>query len=362
MNNWMIGNQRISSQRIEENKFAKPEEVVKWMGAMQAQNYNQALWAIGQRLQSSNRDMIEQAIAEKKIVRTWPMRGTLHFVASEDVRWMVKLSAERMMASNKRRLKELELDQPILERCKVIFYETLKDGIPASRPFLLNLLEEAGISTKNQRGPFLLWYASQTGQICQGPMLANQPSFVLIEQWAPQAKNLLRDEALFELAKRYFFSHGPATIHDFSWWSGLTVADAKRGLEAVQSELISYVSGIKEYWMAPDQAALRHTHFHLLPSFDEYLLGYKDRNAVLPDQHSPKVIPGKNGVFLPIIVANSQVIGTWKRSAKKSAAEISFSLFEAMEKHQEEQAAQAAETFSRFLGLPLASLDVHDSL
>jgi hypothetical protein len=358
MDNWHLGKQRLSSQRIEGKKYEKPEEAVRWMGAMQAQNYNHALWAIGQRLQSGTSTLVEQAIAEKKIVRTWPMRGTLHFIAPEDVRWMVQLSAERVMSSNKGRLKQLELDEALLESCKVIFYHALKKGRPLSRPFLMSLLEESGISTQNQRGPYILWHASQTGQICQGPMQANQQTFVLIEDWAPEAKELSRDESLYELAGRYFQSHGPATVQDFSWWSGLTVADAKRGLEAAKSQFINIKSGTKEYWAAPDQTDLDHSGIQLLPGFDEYLLGYKDRTAVLPEKFSSMVIPGKNGIFLPTIVDNSQIVGTWKKEAKKTAIELVLNLFGPLEEWSAEKASKSAEAYCQFLGLPLSSMKI----
>ncbi|MDN7242465.1 winged helix DNA-binding domain-containing protein [Planococcus sp. N028] len=355
-----ISMQRLWSQRIEGDKHAKPEEVVQWMGAMQAQNYSQALWAIGQRMQNATLSLIEKAIAEKKIIRTWPMRGTLHFIAPEDIRWMLNLSAERLMSSNKGRLKQLELDEATLERCKLIFYHALKDGRPLSRPYLMKLLEESGISTQNQRGPYILWYASQTSQICQGPMQANQQTFALIEDWAPHAKELSRDESLYELAKRYFLSHGPATVHDFSWWASLTVVDAKRGMEAAKPELAVDKLDSKEYGMAPNQMAIKNSSFQLLPGFDEYLLGYKDRSAVLSEAHTFNVIPGKNGVFLPTIVADSQIMGTWKRTPKKKTVELILTPFASLEKKLEEKAAQAAEAYSSFLELPLSSLTVHE--
>lgn len=355
-----ISKQRLASQRLEGEKHEQPEEVVRWMGAMQAQNYQHALWAIGQRLRIGNLPLIEQAIAEKKIVRTWPMRGTLHFIVPEDIRWMLNLSAERMIASNRGRLKQLELDAALLERCKLIFYQALKDGEPLSRPFLMKLLEESGIATHNQRGPYILWYASQTSQICQGPMQAGQQTFALIEDWAPSAKELSRDESLYELAKRYFLSHGPATVHDFSWWSGLTVADAKRGMDAARPELKIAIAGAKEYGMASNQRAIESANIHLLPGFDEYLLGYKDRSAVLSEAHSFKVIPGKNGIFLPTVVADSQVIGTWKRMPKKKTVELALTPFTSLEKQFKEKAAHAAEAYSRFLELPLTSLVVYE--
>src|SRR5918998_737778 len=165
-----IARQRLINQRIEGEKFERPEEVVRWLGAMQAQDYPQALWAIGLRLQSATVADVERAISDGKIVRTWPMRGTLHFVPPEDAKWMLKLSASRMLARDGRRLKQLGLDEEIMERCKELFYDALKGNKMLSRPEMMELLERAGISTEKQRGYHILWYVSQAGMICLGPM------------------------------------------------------------------------------------------------------------------------------------------------------------------------------------------------
>jgi hypothetical protein len=351
---------RLFNQRIAGEKFQKPEEVVRWMGALQAQDYQQSLWAIALRTQSATMADIEQAIVDRKIVRTWPMRGTLHFVPSEDVKWMLALSASRMLAQDRRRQEQLELDEAILGSCKELFTKALDGNRLLSRPNMTQLLEDAGISTKNQRGYHILWYLSQAGLICFGPMQDKQQTFVLLDSWVPHPHEFSLEESLAVLARRYFTSRGPATVYDFAWWTGLTIADARRGLEAVKSELIKDQINGKECWMtsdASDQSAYDPSKIYLLPGFDEHLLGYKDRSAVLDAEHAPKVVPGNNGVFLPTIVLAGQVIGTWKRKLKKNSLEIMLYPFRPLDVSQE-GIMKAAQWYSNFLGLPLSSVDV----
>lgn len=355
-----IVRQRLLNQRIEGAKFDKPEEVLRWLGAIQAQDYLQSLWAVGLRLRSATVADVKQAISEGRILRTWPMRGTIHFIPPEDARWMLKLSASRMLAKDGRRLEQLGLDTEIMERCKEIFYEALNGGKRLSRPDMMSLLEDAGISTRNQRGYHILWYLSQSALICLGPMQDRQQTFVLLDEWASDSRELSREESLAELIRRYFAGHGPATVHDFARWAGLTVTETRSAIEAAGSGLTSEEIEGKEYWTtadAPDQATHDESSVHLLPGFDEYLIGYKDRSAMLADEHAHKIIPGKNGVFLPTIVVNGQVVGTWKRKLKKDSIDITLSPFTRLG-DSEEGVIEAAKSYSEFIGSPLSSIEI----
>ena len=354
---------RLLNQTIDGEKFKQPEEVVRWMGALQAQDYQQAVWAIGLRLQSATVADIEQAIVDRKILRTWPMRGTLHFVPAEDARWMLKLSCARMLAREKRRQAQLELDATIVERSQQLFYNALSGGKRLSRPDMMTTLEHAGISTEGQRGYHLLWYAAQTGLICLGPMENKQQTFVLLDEWVPQARELSREEALAQLAERYLASHGPATVYDFAWWAGLTVTDAKAGFGAIKSSLLVIKDNGQEYWQAnavPGQPAQHTSSVHLLPGFDEYLLGYKDRSAVLAVEHASKIVPGNNGIFLPMVIVAGLVVGTWKRTLKKNALDIVLQNF-TQPGVQEKEGREIARRYSAFLALPLSSTTIRAS-
>lgn len=352
---------RLYNQRIAGEQCERPEDVVRWLGAIQAQDYLQALWAIGLRTRQPSASAVEQAIADGKIIRTWPMRGTIHFVPPEDARWMLKLSASRMIAADQRRLEQLELDYATIERCKELFYDALKGGKRLARSNMMQLLEDAGISGKHQRGYHILWHTAQSGLICIGPMQDKEQTFALLDEWAPHARELSREEALAELARRYFTGHGPATIHDFAWWAGITVTDAKAGLEAVKSGLLWEKIDGKAYWMTkdtPDHSAYDPSRVHLLPGFDEYLLGYKDRGAVLAAEHASKIVPGGNGIFLPTIVVGGQVVGMWKRILKKKSVDISLTHF-TQHRASEASMVEAARCYSAFLGLPLSSTTIN---
>jgi hypothetical protein len=321
------------------------------------------LWAIGTRLESGTQADVEQAITDGRIIRTWPMRGTIHFVPSEDAKWMLKLSASRLIASDARRLKQLELTVETMTRCQGLFSEALSGGKRLTRSEMMSLLEDAGIRTDGQRGYHILWYCSQVGTICPGPMQGKQQTFVLLDEWSPEARELSHDDALAELAERYFFSHGPATVHDFARWSGLTVTDARKGIQLVGSMLISDEIDGQEYWMKADAALANgddDSRIYLLAGFDEYIIGYKDRSAVVDAEHMQKIVPGSNGIFQPTIVIGGQNVGTWKRRLRKNAVDITLNPFMPLD-NLEERVLDAARSYSAFIGLPLGPIIVKDT-
>lgn len=357
-----IAHRRLLNLRIAGARCDHPAAVVRWMGAMQAQEYQQALWAIGLRTRSATLADVEQAIADREIVRTWPMRGTLHFVPAENARWMLALCAPRRLAADGLRLRQLELDERILGRCGQLFRAALQGGGRLSRAGMLRLLEDARISTEGQRGYHILWYLAQTGLICLGPMQGKEQTFVLLDEWVHASRPLSREAALAELAGGYFASHGPATIGDFANWAGITLADARIGLESAKPGLVSEKLGVKDYWLAnaaADHAAPDRSSVYLLPGFDEYLLGYKDRADVLAAEHASKAVPGGNGIFLPLLVVGGQVVGTWKRAVKKGRVAITLSPFTPLDVASEHLVA-AAECYAAFLGVPLASARMAD--
>jgi len=352
--------QRLLSQRLTGARLAHPAEVVRWMGAMQAQDYAQALWAVGLRTNGASLADVERAIDERKIVWTWPLRGTLHFAPAEDVRWMRRLSAPRTLAAGNRRLVQLGLDDGTIEECGRLFQQALAGGKRLTRQAMMALLTDAGINPQGQRGYHILWHLSQTGLICLGPLAGKQQTFVLLDEWVPAAHEIAREEALAELAGRYFASHGPATLPDLARWAGLTLTDARAGLDATRSRLTSATVGGNEYWMSAELAvgvACEAPSVLLLPGFDEYLLGYKDRDAVLAAEHAEKVVPGKNGIFLPTVVVAGQVVGTWKRTVKRNAVEIAVTPFSRIELARE-RIIEAAERYAAFTGLSLSRVAV----
>lgn len=324
-----------------------------WFGGVQAQDYSGAKWAVGQRLKKCTDVDIERALTEKKIVRTWAMRGTFHFVAASDIRWMLALLAPRIIERNARRYRELELDEETLMESNEVLKNALQDGSHLNRRELLAILQKNGISTEGQRAHYILQRASLDGLICQEVMHTNNNPIYMSMEELPETKILTHHEALAELAKRYFTGHGPATIQDFTWWSGLLSNDAKAGLEAVKSSLVSETIEGKTYWYSPLTQDTKHSSpkAHLLPSFDEYQVGYKDRSASLEKVHSKK----KNieNIMYPTIAVDGQIVGTWKRKFKGNEVIMDLKPLTTFNSAENEALDAAVHSFGEFLKMPV---------
>ncbi|MFN8441323.1 MAG: winged helix DNA-binding domain-containing protein [Caldilineaceae bacterium] len=348
-----IGQLRIYHQQLALAPFTQAGQVVSWLGAMQAQDYIGALWSIGLRMNRATEQGVEQALAERSFVRTWPMRGTLHFVAASDVRWMLALLTPRIIAQSGARHRQLELDQAVFNRSKDIFIQALQGGKHLTRDELYQQLEQVGIITTGQRGYHLLGRAAQDALICFGLPRGKEQTFTLLDEWIAPTKPLTREEALAELARRYFTSHGPATVQDLVRWTGITVTDAKAGIAAVQHELLEESIAGQRYWLPNRLSAISDSApiAYLLPGFDEYMLGYGDRSAVLDPAYANLICPGGNGVFQPTMVLNGNVVGTWKRMIKKGKVLITFAPFVPLSDVELEWFVPAAERYATFLGL-----------
>lgn len=322
------------------------------LGAMQAQDYPGALWSLGLRLPGSTVSDIEQALTEGLVIRTWPMRGTLHFVPAEDAKWMLKLLTPRIIRGAASRERGLELDEAVFAKGFAVLAKVLSDGKPHLRTDVVAALEAAGINTQDQRGYHILWRASQMGLICLGPMEGKQPTYVLFDAWVPQSTVLSGDEAISELARRYFLSHGPATEKDFAGWTGLSLTEARRGIQALDTRFIREIIEGIEYIMPHTLQSAFKPSAALLPGFDEYMLGYKDRTAALHVDHSGKIVPGNNGMFLSTVVVDGQVIGTWKRVIRAKTVTITPSVFpgHTIDAAHRPLLAEAAERYGSFVG------------
>lgn len=344
---------RLTNLQIAHQSPLQPAEVVASLGAMQAQDYAGGLWAIGLRADVTESDVI-QAIAAHKIVRSWPMRGTLHFVAAKDVHWMLELLAPRQLASAATRRANLALDEKILAKAATLLGDALAGGKQLARTTLLQILDDAGIATANQRGYHILLNLSQKGFLCFGLHEGKQPTFALLDEWVPDHQALTRDEALVELATRYFCSHGPATVQDLMRWAGVTAADAKQGVLQAQQLASEKING-QEYWRAlhEQEVEVSPPRAYLLPGFDEYMLGYKDRSFALEVAHAHKIVPGNNGMFLPTIVIGGRVVGTWKRTMTTKALSIQLSPFTPLSVSQLKAVRAAAEALGTFYSLPI---------
>lgn len=329
--------------------------MVQWFGAVQAQDYLGSLWAIGLRTRDATEPSVERAITGRSIVRTWPLRGTLHFVAAEDVRWMLNLCAPRTLARSARRLKqEHGIESRLIARSAKVVIDALRGGNGLSRPDLYRRLESAGIATSGSRGLHLLWWHAHEGLICVGPRAGKQQTFVLLDEWLPPSSPRSRDDSLAELARRYFTSHGPATVRDFAWWSGLAAADAEIARESVARELDAVTIDKQTYWQAAGTPAARaKPGCHLLPAYDEYTVAYQDRSAVMSSEVAARADSG-HGIFHPALVIDGQVAGTWSRELQKKSVAITCRPFARLDRRQSQALAAAAQRYAQFLGQTLA--------
>jgi hypothetical protein len=287
--------------------FERPVDVVRALVAVQAQDYGAGLWAIGQRTSGATRADVERALADREIVRTWPMRGTLHVVAREDVHWLLALLAPRVIKRAASRHRQLGLDAKTFSKSRALFEKELV-GTSMTRPELFEILARAKISPKDQRGIHILGALAMERVLCFGAHRGKQPTFALLDEWVPKSRVLDGDEALAELARRYFVGHGPASVDDFAWWTGLNLTEARRALESVRGELESHVVGEVTYWSGPLTSAKPGTA-HLLSAWDEYTVGYRDRSAILDARYVTKSL----NALAWCVAVDGRLVGLWRR-------------------------------------------------
>lgn len=314
-----IAKVRLVNQHISGNKCKTAEEVVRSLGAVQAQDYNQSLWAIGLRMERATLGDIEKALAERKIIRSWGMRGTLHFILAEDAHWMRDIFGPLILSKYTPKVWEYHATTPkMVELAAKVFTKALSGGKTLKRPEMLELLKSAGIREDKQQSYFLFAYLCQTGLLCLGESQDGKQTFALLDEWVPKPRKLSREESLATLAGRFFTSHGPATLADFANWTGLKMPDAKYGLELVKSQFSSETIDGKEYYFRTP--AKEGSGTFLLPGYDELVIGYKDRSPNF--KHGEVKIATYNGMFYATTVIDGQVVGTWKRVLSKTRMNI----------------------------------------
>ena len=354
---------RLAQQRIEATAgpaALDPSRAVERLLALQAQDYPGALWSIGLRC-TPGRTVADvgHAIAERRIVRTWPMRGTLHFIAAADVRWMLQLLTPRVLERAKGRRAQLGLDEAVFARASALFADALSSGGVCTRDEMMALLEAEGISPAGQRGYHILWTLAQRGLLCFGPPSGKHQTFVLLDEWIPAADEppLSPAEALGRLAGRYLDAHGPATIADLAWWAGITKSEAHAGIGAIAHTLQRLQAGGAEYWLPAgvptgDVARKAAGRVHLLPGFDEYQLGYTDRSLQLgTNREAYGATVSANGMFSATVVRGGRVVGTWKRTFKRGRVDIVVREFSPMSATGRHEVLRAAQRYGDFVGL-----------
>jgi hypothetical protein len=343
---------RLHHQQLVSPQFGKPDDVVAWMGAVQAQDFFGSLWGIGQRLKETVvESQVEKAVNDRTIVRTWPMRGTLHFVSPKDARWMLKYLTPRVVSRTASLYRQAELDKKIFTKSKKLWIKALEGGHQLTRDEMYKVLERAKISTANTRGLFILGYVAQEGVICFGSRKGKQQTFALLDEWLPSFPMLNKDEALAELALRYFKSHGPALLEDFMWWAGLPKSEAALALADVKSKLTEEMINGKTYYFysSTTPGKINSATAYLLPTYDEYGIAYKDRDSIIDPADHKKI----GGIFTSGIMMNGKIIGAWRRAIEKDSVRIETQSLRPFTKAQKSAIKASAKRYSKFIELSL---------
>lgn len=347
-----IATYRLISQQLAGTHVTNTKEIVAWLGAVQAQEYAHTKWSLGMRLPQATDAAIEKAFTEGTILRTHLLRPTWHFVTPEDIRWLLLLTAPRVNAANAYMYRKLELDATIFNRCNAILIKELEGGKQCTRADLNTAFKQKGIIADGLRLSYIMMRAELDGLSCSGARAGNQFTYALLEERVPQCRSLNRDEALAELAKRYFQSRGPAAIADFSTWSGLTMSDAKKGTAMVSPLFIREKIGNEEYYFSTHHSINEKeaARLFLLPVYDEFIMGYKNRDAML--QFRNGLFSAPSFLFDSTMVIDGQIAGTWKRTIHKTYIDLQYNFFKpAPQKHKALE--HAINQYQQFTGLPV---------
>jgi hypothetical protein len=350
-----IARRRLRNERLVGAPFASAVDVVRWLGAVQAQDYAGAKWALGQRVRRCTDADVDAACDRGDILRTHVMRPTWHFVVPEDIRWMLVLTAPQVKARMAYYDRQLALDGPTYARTNAAIARALEGGRHLTREELGKALAAAGVAASGQRLGHIVLRAELDALVCSGPRRGKQFTYALLDERVPPTAPVARDEALATLARRYFTSHGPAQVIDFAWWSGLTVADAKAGVAMLASDLVHADVDGKRYWLAPSRmpAKLASPVVHLLPNYDELLVAYKDHRASV-DPALTRGLGPRDAVFANhLVVIDGVVVGGWRRLPGKRGMGVAPTLLRSLSAVEKAALARACEAYGRFLAMPV---------
>ncbi|MCF6407829.1 winged helix DNA-binding domain-containing protein [Chitinophaga filiformis] len=345
--------QRLANQQLIHPAFGSAPELVHWCGAVQAQDYEMSKWAVGMRLPAATTEQIEASISKGELVRTHVLRPTWHLVHPQDIRWMMTLTGPQIAQAMGTYTRKLELDDTVFRKSNKAFEKALRDGKQLTRPELTEIMEKAKIPTNELRMNFLLIKAELDMVICNGGKRDKQITYALFDERVPATKPLTKEESLATLALRYFKSHGPATLKDFTGWSGLPITAARQGLNLVKDQLTKHIVYDLEYWGPAHVPDIKTTdqQVQLLPNYDEYLVAYKDRDIIYDGQHDDHLSREGNPLFNNIILIKGQIAGVWKRTIKKKEIVMDLQTFTPLNKTEQAKLDKAVAKYKQFIHL-----------
>ena len=344
-----IASERLTRTFLTGSPFQTAREVVRALGAVQSQDYHGAKWAISQRSGASN-DAIEREFTSGAILRTHVLRPTWHFVDPADIRWMLKLTAPRISRIMSSYDRQLELDEKLYRRSSAVFEKALRDNNYLTRNELKAELARLRLGKMDgQRMSRLVMRAETDAIICSGPRRGKQFTYALLDERAPTVPQRDRDEDLRNLAMRYFAGRSPATSHDFAWWSGLTMSDVKRGIELAGKELDRFELDGKVYWRSGSVPASPGPSAHLLPNYDEYFIGYRDRSAIGRRLRSVSSVTGGSTLINHVLVVDGQLVGGWKLGPAGDAISLQATLLTRLSRTERVRLDQEIRRFELFV-------------
>lgn len=351
-----IARRRLQNQGLLSRTFDKPVDAVRWLGAVQAQDYHGAKWAVAQRTGGIDNATLDSAFDRGEILRTHVMRPTWHFVVPEDIRWLLRLTAPRVNAAMASYNRKLELDDSVFRQTDAILTAVLRGGSHLTRKEIAAAFHRSGIAATGQRLAHILMHAELDALICSGPLRGKQFTYALLDERVPPADPVSGDESLAELTRRYFNSHGPATLQDYAWWSGLTMAEVRAGVEMTKPQLVKEVVNGVTYWLFPAAAPARSKRpfLHLLPNYDEHIVAYRDHRASFDARLlDPRgVRPEALGAH--IVTLNGFVVGGWRRILRRDRIDLETDMLMDFGLAESKALERCAEEYGRFMGLPVA--------
>jgi hypothetical protein len=350
---------RLYNSGLSNSPFKTASDAVSHLGAVQAQDFSAAKWSLGLRIKNSTDGCIEKAFNEGKILRTHVMRPTWHFIAPENIRWMLELTAPRVKTTLTSYNRKLKLDDDLFLKSNAAIAHALQDHTYLTRQELKKLLKDIGINTDVQRLAHIVMQAELNGLICSGPRRGKQFTYALLEERVKKAKKLSRKKALANLATNYFKSHGPAQLKDFSWWSGITVKDAKEAIDSIKQKLKQTTHDGKIYCLLNHKTVKIPTPppALLLSIYDEYAIAYKDRGDISKSRDIERMISMGNALTAAIIL-DGKVAGTWKKSLKKNKVEIRINPFRKLNAEEQKVIETEIDRYGKFLGIPAVNLSL----
>ncbi|HVF40359.1 MAG TPA: winged helix DNA-binding domain-containing protein [Gemmatimonadaceae bacterium] len=351
-----LATQRLRNQRLIGEPLDNAVDVVRWLGAVQAQDYSGAKWALAQRMRNTSNAALDAAFNRGDILRTHVLRPTWHFVAPDEIRWLLKLTAPRVHRAMSSYDRHLELTEAVYTKCMRILSRALRDGAFLTRAELSEALAKGGFEARGQRLAHIAMHAELEAIICSGPLRGKQFTYALLDDRVPPAVVPSRDESLAMLTRRYFESHGPATLQDYGWWSGLSMADVRRGVAMMGSDLQSETMNDVTYLFAGDMrtSMMRKAIVHLLPNYDEHIVAYRDHRAsfdhALLDGGQIRV----GSVSAHLVTLNGFIVGGWRRTLTGDRVILDADMMLKLNRAQSAAFERCVNEYGRFMGLPVS--------